>query len=317
MNNNIENPIRVIASRHSAFYTPLLLTVELGLSNSSFMKSISANFYCNYSVANNNENVYEMIANNEIDIAQSSVGGSWNNEFSKDIVHFAEINKMDGFFIVRRDGVSDNEFQWEDLIGSDVIIDHSKQPFFMFKYACYMKNINFNDINVIDAGSPEKMVKAFRNGDGDYIHLQSPESTDLTYTQYDEEEKIIRTKVGESVASVGKVIGPLSFSSLICNKSFLETNAYHKFIEIFHTTKLFSQTEKPLKIAEITNEFFPDTDLEALEKSILEYQNLNCWNGDLNVSENYYDKSLEIFRHNQIEGIFPYSEVVFNSSVHL
>ena len=86
-----------MSSRHSAFYTPLLLTVELGSTDQSFMKSVSEDFECSYTVAENNENVYEKVFNNEIDIAQSSVSGSWNNKYSKDIVHFGEINKMDGF----------------------------------------------------------------------------------------------------------------------------------------------------------------------------------------------------------------------------
>ncbi len=308
MNNNNENSIRVIASRHSAFYTPLLLTVDLGSSDTNFMKSLSAGFNCSYSVAENNQNVYEMIMNDEIDIAQSSVSGSWNNKHSKDIIHFAEINKTDGFYLIRRDGIEDKEFEWEDIIGSKVLVDHSTQPNYMFKYACYKKDIGYSKIDAVDAGSPEEMIKAFRNGEGDYIHLQSPQSIDLTYTVYDEKGNIIRSKVGETVASIGKVIGPLSFSTLICKKKFIETPDFHKFIKIFHTTKLFAQTEDSLKIAEITNEFFPDTELDYLEKTIKNYQNLNCWNGDLTVSEDHYDNTLEIFRFNGLEGIFPYSE---------
>ena len=94
------------------------------------------------------------------------------------------------------------------------------------------------------------MVSEFKNGNGDYIHLQAPLSTDLTYNVYDESDPniLIRAKLGETVASIGKIIGPLSFSSLICKKDFIETPEFHKFIEIFHTTKLFAQTEDSLKI---------------------------------------------------------------------
>ena len=310
MDNLTEKPIRLVASRHSAFYTPLLLTVDLGSSDTNFMKSISDGFNCNYSVAENNQNVYEMIMNDEMDIAQSSISGSWNNEYSENIVHFAEINKTDGFYLVRRDGISDDEFEWKDLIGSKVLVDHSMQPNYMFKYACYKKDIDYSRIDVINAGSPEEMVNEFRNGNGDYIHLQAPQSTDLTYNVYDEKDQniITRAKAGEAVASIGKIIGPLSFSSLICKKTYIETPEFHKFIEIFHTTKLFAQTENSFKIAEITNEFFPDTEFDYLEKTIKGYQDLNCWNGDLIISEDHYDKTLEIYRFNGLEGIFPYSE---------
>ena len=306
-----------MSSRHSAFYTPLLLAVELGSTDQSFMKSVSEDFECSYTVSENNENVYEKVFNNEIDIAQSSVAGSWNNKYSKDIVHFGEINKMDGFHLVERsdvesqDAFSQDAFNWELLNEKEVLLDHSAQPLNMFKYACLKKNIDFDKLKIIDAGSPEEMVKSFREGNGDLIHLQAPQSIDLTYDLYDEkEEKIIRPKVGKIVEQIGKVIGPLSFSTLICKREFLETREYHKFIEIFHTTKLFAQTQDPSKISEIIFEFFPDTDVEALEKTISIYQKLNCWNGEVNISEDHYDTTLEVFKNNGVEGIFPFSEIV-------
>ena len=225
-------PIKVMSSRHSAFYTPLLLAVELGSTDQSFMKSMSEDFECSYSVAENNENVYEKISNGEIDIAQSSVSGSWGNKYSKDIVHFAEINKMDGFHLVQRsDNENDEKFDWEMLNQKEILVDHSPQPLYMFKYACSKKNINFDNLNVIDAGSPENMIKKFREGKGDFIHLQAPQSIDLTYDQFDEEGKnIIRSKVGNIVEYIGKIIGPLSFSTLICKREYLDTKEYHKFI---------------------------------------------------------------------------------------
>ena len=305
-------PIKVMSSRHSAFYTPLLLAIELGSTDQSFMKSMSEDFECTYSVAESNENIYEKISNGEIDIAQSSVSGSWNNKYSKDIVHFAEINKMDGFHLVQRsDNENDEKFDWEMLNQKEILVDHSSQPLYMFKYACSKKNINFDNLNVIDAGSPENMIKKFREGKGDFIHLQAPQSIDLTYDQFDEEGKsIIRSKVGNIVEYIGKIIGPLSFSSLICKREYLDTKEYHKFIEIFHTTKLFAQTQDPSKISEIIFEFFPETDVDALEKTISIYQKLNCWNGEVNISEDHYYTTLEVFRNSGVEGIFPYSEIV-------
>ena len=309
---DIIKPIKVMSSRHSAFYTPLLLAVELGSTDQSFMKSMSEDFECSYSVAEYNENVYEKISNGEIDIAQSSVSGSWNNKYSKDIVHFAEINKMDGFHLVQRSGIEiDEKFDWEILNHKEILVDHSPQPLYMFKYACSKKNVDFNNLNVIDAGSPENMIRKFREGNGDIIHLQAPQSVDLTYDLYDEEGKnILRSKIGDIVEQIGKIIGPLSFSTLICKREYLETKEYHKFIEIFHTTKLFAQTQDPSTISEIIFEFFPETDVDALEKTISIYQKLNCWNGEVNISEDHYDTTLEVFRNSGVEGIFPFSEIV-------
>ena len=216
---------------------------------------------------------------------------------------------MDGFQLVERLGENENKgnkFNWEDLKGKEILVDHSLQPLNMFKFACFNKNINFEDLNVVDAGNPENMIKLFREGKGEFIHLQAPQSIDLTYDMYNENNEIIRPKVGDIVENIGKVIGPLSYSTLICKRDFLDTEEYHKFIDIFHTTKLFAQTQDPGKIAEILFEFFPETEIDALEKTILNYQKLNCWNGEVNISENHYDTTLEIFKKYGTEGIFPF-----------
>ena len=84
-------------------------------------------------------------------------------------------------------------FNWEDLKGKEILIDHSLQPMNMFKFACLKKDIDFDDLNIIDAGSPENMSKAFREGKGDFVHLQAPQSIDLTYDMYDPEGKEIIT----------------------------------------------------------------------------------------------------------------------------
>ena len=55
-----------MSSRHSSFYTPLLLAVELGSTDQSFMKSMSEDFECSYSVAEYNENVYYCLIEEKI-----------------------------------------------------------------------------------------------------------------------------------------------------------------------------------------------------------------------------------------------------------
>ena len=294
MNEDTNNIVRVMASRHSAFYTPLLLSTE-----PNFMKEIPLE--CSYQVAENSQNVFEMISKGEIDIAQSAVSGSWNNEFAKDIVHFAQINKMDGFFILKREkSKTMKDFHWSDLIDSEVLADHSKQPLAMFKYACYKKDIDSNKIKLKDAGNPEEMIDAFRDGTGDFIHLQGPAAQQLAFDG-----------TGVIVASTGRAIGPVAFSSLICTKSFLKTDRFETFLTKFNAGKIYAQNEKPEVIAEIIMEFFPQgIELEALINTIKEYQSLHCWDKEIKISENHYSRALEVFKNDGLEGIFPYSENV-------
>ena len=87
-------------------------------------------------------------------------------------LHFAQINEKDGFFLAGRS--PDQAFTWDKLKGKKVIVDHGGQPMAMFKYACFKRGLDFKAIDAIDAGSTDKMIAAFRKGEGDYIHLQGP-----------------------------------------------------------------------------------------------------------------------------------------------
>ena len=53
----------------------------------------------------------------------------------------------------------------------------------MFKYACFKRGLDFKAIKAIDAGSTEKMIAAFRKGEGDFIHLQGPAPQQLAARQ--------------------------------------------------------------------------------------------------------------------------------------
>src|SRR5687768_17658096 len=45
---------------------------------------------------------------------------------------------------------------------------------FRSKYALHKQGVDYVRLDAIDAGAPEAMVAAFREGQGDYIHLQGP-----------------------------------------------------------------------------------------------------------------------------------------------
>jgi len=89
-----------------------------------------------------------------------------------DIVHFAQINQRDGFFIAARE--PGTNFVWSDLIGREVLLDHLFQPLAMLRYALHQHGIGFNDLQVIDAGNVDDIDRAFRAGRGAFVHQQGP-----------------------------------------------------------------------------------------------------------------------------------------------
>tara|TARA_B110000438_G_C15727479_1_gene612690 strand:+ start:372 stop:1280 length:909 start_codon:yes stop_codon:yes gene_type:complete len=292
INNNLN--IRIMSSRHSAFYTPLLLAVESLFSNDNQID-------CTYSVAEENQSVYEKLLTNKIDIGLVDISDAWiNRNLNSKIIHFAQINKMNGSYLLRRisSNISDN-YNWEELINKSIIIDNSIHGTTSFKYACFKKNVDPNQIKILDLGSSETMIENFKNGIGDYIQLEGPHAQQLEYEGY-----------GNIVSSIGKTVGPLSTTTLICNSSFINSNKFREFLLILDNSKNRSQTELPEKIAEIVFEFFPDIEFEVLSKTISHYQDLNCWNSTVEIKENHYDYSLEIFQQFGLTGIHPFSEIV-------
>src|SRR5690606_10821759 len=124
-------------------------------------------------------------------------------------LHFAQINEMDGFFLVGREPQPD--FDWSSLKGRKVVLDVGGQPLFMFKYALHKSGLDYSDIVPVNLGS-DAMALAFRRGEGDYISMQGPAPQQLEHD-----------KAGHIVASVGKAIGPCAFSSLAARPDWLAT----------------------------------------------------------------------------------------------
>ena len=114
--------IRIMALRHSAFYSPLLLAISGGfLSEEGLVPE--------YSVATPENPVDEAIRSGRAHLSQSAVATSFpalERGERCDIVHFAQINERDGFFIAGRQ--RDEDFTWKKLIGREVLVDHFFQP---------------------------------------------------------------------------------------------------------------------------------------------------------------------------------------------
>jgi hypothetical protein len=185
---------RIMASRHSAFYTPLLTCI-------AFLREDGHEV--SYSVLGRGQRSYALLRDGQIDIMQSAVSSNWplrEQGIEPLPVHFAQINQRDGFFIVGRQPESD--FPLKNLEGKTLIADHGSQPLVMLKYALKYNGVDWKRIKVVDSGSPDQMEATFRSGTGDYIHLQAP------------------VMAGEILASVGASMPPVAFSSLCCARAF-------------------------------------------------------------------------------------------------
>lgn len=275
--------INIMALRHSAFYSPLLMTIAGGYLHDEDLDP-------QYTLATPDRTVPDSIQNGTCHMAQSAVATSFSGlelgEVS-DIVHFAQINARDGFFIAARE--PDEHFVWDKLKGMKVLVDHFFQPLAMFKYGLHKQGVDFSSLDVIDAGGVDEIEAAFRNGEADYVHLQGP------VPQQMEQEGI-----GHVVAAVGDAVGPVAFSSLCASRDWLKTDMAQAFMRAYKKSCEYVITEPAIDIAKQEKKagFFPDIDIEVLGNTIKAYQNLGCWEQDITISKSSYENLLDVFQFN-------------------
>lgn len=275
--------INIMALRHSAFYSPLLYTIKGG-----FLAEQGLN--ANYHVATSPQHLFDSLNDGTVHLSQLAVAASFNeleNGRNPEIVHFAQINQRDGFFIAGKPQAE--HFEWTQLMDNKVLVDHLFQPLAMFRYALYKLDIDEKQINIIDAGDVHKMDTAFRNGEADFIHQQGPAPQQL---EYDGKAKVL--------TAVGDVIGDVAFSSLCATRSWLKTEQAKAFMKAYRNACTALLETPASEIARLEADLFPQIELQVLTDTIATYQKLGCWSVDPVISEKSYDTLLDVFLYNQM-----------------
>jgi NitT/TauT family transport system substrate-binding protein len=247
--------------------------------------------------------VSDSINNGSCHVAQSAVAASFDTlekSIQSDIVHFAQINERDGFFIAGR--IPEPDFQWQNLVGRKVLVDHFFQPLAMLKFGLHRQGIDIAQLDVIDAGNVDEIDAAFRRGEADYVHLQGPAPQQLE-----------KDGLGYVVAAVGDAVGPVAFSSLCASRSWLETDMAYAFMHAYRKARQYVIEAPAAELAakQIEAGFFPNIDTDVLTHTIHSYQQLGCWQPDPAISEESYNNLLEVFLYNRlITQRHPYDSVV-------
>lgn len=271
--------LRILATRHSAFYTPLLATIAAGFLGRERVEGA-------YGTLPKGRSLHEVLRAGEAHIVLSAVSSTWDamERGGHDLaVHFAQINRRDGFFLAGRKA---RTFEWKGLEGTTLLADHGRQPLAMIRYAAHVQGIDWGRIKVVDAGSPEEIDAAFRAGRGDYAHLQGP------WPQRLESEG-----AGHVVASVGEAMAPNAFSSLACSRAFPETELARAFTRAYAAACRWVVETPAAEIARRLAAMFPGLAPEVLAATIARYQKVGCWHTDISIPRDLYEQSLNVFEH--------------------
>lgn len=170
--------------RYSAFYTPLLLTL-----NSKLLAR--AGIRVTFDKAGPQQTVEQGFADGSVQVAQSAPAVSFLGALAREppaYRHFAVMNTRDGFFLGARttNGSSDAgaaaaatagmgpQWAWQELAGRSALVDHFFQPLALFRTALRCQGVDEGAVRLLDVGGPDDIESAFRAGRGDLVHLQGP-----------------------------------------------------------------------------------------------------------------------------------------------
>jgi len=294
--------VHIMALRHSAFYSPLLMTMAGG-----FLADEGLEF--SYHIATPKRSVTHCMADGSCHVAQSAVATSFaalEAGETVDLVHFAQINERDGFFIAARE--PDPDFNWSALRGRTVLVDHFFQPLAMLRYGLHRQGVDLDELDVIDAGDPEAMDRAFRAGRGDFIHQQGPAPQQLE-----------KDGIASVVGAIGDAIGPVAFSSLCAHREWLETDEAQAFMRAYVRGRAHVIITPAVELAArmIEAGFFHGIDIEVLIHTIDTYKSLGCWTPHVEITREAYDNLLEVFLHSgAITRRHPYEAAIVAPPLH-
>ena len=272
--------ISIQFTRFSAFYSPLIATMAGG-----FLKE--EGLQARHSVSAPGTSAITGLVDGSVHVAQSAPSqgfGPLEQGRTPPVLHFAQINEMDGFFLVGR--AAEPQFSWDRLQGRKLLVDHGAQPMAMFKYACHKRGLPFQSIVAVDAGATERMIVAFRRGEGDYIHLQGPAPQQLEHEG-----------AGHIVASLAEAIGPCAFSSLAATREWLATDTAQRFSRAYRKARAWVIAAPAAEIAKAEASFFPDVDPGVLTKTIATYQKLGNWTPHVEITRAAWEATVDIFLH--------------------
>ena len=228
------------------------------------------------------------------------------NEGKEDYAEvFAQMTKRDGSFLVSK--TDTDNFSWNDLKGKTVIPGRKGGvPYMTFEYVLKQNVINpETDVNLDDSIQFDLMAGAFAGGNAEYVTLFEP-----TASMTEEQGK------GYVVASVGEASGEVPYTAYCAKKSYIEENSdiIEGFTRAVYRGQQWVKEHSAREIAEVIQDFFPDTTVESLEQSVQSYKDIDAWNENPILKEESFDKlQLIMTEAGELDQKAPYDKIVNNS----
>lgn len=227
------------------------------------------------------------------------------NEGKEDYTEvFAQVTKRDGSFLVSRE--KNEKFNWQNLKGKTVIPGRKGGvPYMTLEYVLKKNGLNpKTDLVLDDSIKFDLMAGAFAAGNADYVTLFEPTAS-MTELQ----------GAGYIVTSVGEESGEIPYTAYFAKKSFINKNEniIQGFTNAIYEGEQWVKKHSSKEIAETVQDFFPDTKLDMLEKSIQSYKDIDAWNENPILKEESFNRLQDVMvEAGELEIRVPYDKLVNN-----
>ena len=301
-NNNTEElkNIKVNEVTRSVFYAPQYVAINNGYFKENGME-------IELSTGQGADAVMTAVLANQCDIGFAGPEASIYiyNEGKEDYTQvFAQMTKKDGSLLIARNE-TDN-FSWQDLKGKTLIPGRKGGvPYMTLEYVLRKNGIDpQKDVTLDDSIKFDLMAGAFASGNADYVTLFEP-----TASLTEQEGK------GYIVASVGEEAGEIPYTAYFAKKSYIENNqeTIQKFTNSIYQGQQWVKEHSAEEIAEVIQDFFPDTDIELLSAAIQTYKDIDAWNDTPILKQESFDRLQEVMTlAGELSQTAPYEQIVNN-----
>ena len=301
-NNNTEElkTIKVNEVTRSVFYAPQYVAINNGYFKENGME-------IELSTGQGADAVMTAVLANQCDIGFAGPEASIYiyNEGKEDYTQvFAQMTKKDGSLLIARNE-TDN-FSWQDLKGKTLIPGRKGGvPYMTLEYVLRKNGIDpQKDVTLDDSIKFDLMAGAFASGNADYVTLFEP-----TASLTEQEGK------GYIVASVGEEAGEIPYTAYFAKKSYIENNqeTIQKFTNSIYQGQQWVKEHSAEEIAEVIQNFFPDTEIELLSAAIQTYKDIDAWNDTPILKQESFDRLQEVMTlAGELSQTAPYEQIVNN-----
>lgn len=268
--------VRLNEVTRSVFYAPQYVAISEG-----FMKEQGIDV--EITTGQGADKVMTAVLSNQSDIGFAGPEAAIYvyNEGKKDYAEvFAQVTQKDGSFLVSR--TPNEDFEWEDVKGKTIIPGRKGGvPYMTVEYILKKNGIDpQKDVILDDSIKFDLMAGAFSGGTADYVTLFEPTAS-LTE----------QAGKGYVVASLGEASGEIPYTAYFAKKSYIEENEnlIKRFTKAIYQAQQWVAEHSSEEIAKSIQDFFPDTSIEQLTKSVEMYQEIDAWKAEPAMKEESFE----------------------------